>query len=239
MQGIKVLVFSMILLLLIASPAGAKTYEAAGGYENPPPEGAEMAEPVEVEFWELPVWLILMQIACMPLELLASLKIWGYLGYCRVKREDLLDNALRDRIFSCIRDHPGIHLHAIARETGIRLGTLRYHLSVLQRSHMIVFVESEGMTCFFKNDGTYSGLQQRLLVHLHREVPHEILRLLLSRPSQTRNELAGSLGVAGPTVTWHMKRLMRDRLVSSEKDGRCVRYRIPCEIAPEVGKWLS
>lgn len=238
MHGIRTLVAVAIMLLLVAAPAGARTYEVVSGYASPPPEGSATTVPVEVELWELPVWLLLMQLACIPAEILAPLKVWGYLGYRRVNRENLLDNDIRAQVFSCIVDHPGIHFHGIVRETGVRPGTLRYHLAQLQRSHTIVLVESDGYTCYFKNDGTYSGSQQQLLVHLRRGVPHGILTLLLQRPSATRTELAESLGVAGPTITWHMKRLERDHLISAEKDGRCVRYYIPGEIAPEVGRWL-
>ena len=102
---------------------------------------------------------------------------------------------------------------------------------------MIVLVKSDGYARFFRNDGTYSESEQRLLTHLRRGVPHDILALLLRRPSATRTEIAESLGVTGPTITWHMKRLERDHLVSAERDGRCVRYHIAGEIAPEVGKW--
>lgn len=239
MKGIWTLVAVTIVFLLVVAPAGARTYEVISGYTSPPPEKAVTITPIEVELWELPVWLLLMQLVCTPVELLAPLKLWGYLGYRRISRENLLDNAIRAKIFSCIRDRPGIHFHGIARETGVRPGTLRYHLAQLSRSHMIVLVESDGYARYFKNDGTYSGSEQRLLVHLRRGIPHDILALLLQRPSATRTELAESLGVAGPTVTWHMKRLERDHLISVERDGRCVRYHIPDEIAPEIGRWLG
>lgn len=238
MQQIRMLVAVTIALLFIGAPAGARTYEVTSGHAHPPGEGAVAITPVEVELWELPVWLLLMHLACIPAEILAPLKLWGYLGYRRISRENLLDNAVRARVFSCIVDHPGIHFHGIARETGVRPGTLRYHLDQLQKGHTIVIVEKDGYACFFRNDGTYSGSEQRLLVHLRREVPHGILTLLLQRPSATRTELAESLGVAGPTITWHIRRLERDRLISAERDGRCVRYRIPGEIAPDVGRWL-
>lgn len=238
MQGIRVLITVTIALILIAAPAGARVYEVVPGYASPPAEGAVMTAPVEVELWELPVWLLLMQLACIPAEVLAPLKLWGYLGYRRIGRENLLDNAVRARIFSCVEENPGIHFHGIVRETGVRPGTLRYHLDQLRRGHMIVLVEKDGYACFFRNDGTYTGSEQRLLVHLRRGVPHDILTQLLRHPSATRTELAESLGVAGPTITWHMKRLERDRLVAAERDGRCVRYHIPGEIAPDVGRWL-
>ncbi|CCJ35335.1 regulatory protein, ArsR [Methanoculleus bourgensis MS2] len=238
MQGIRYLIAVMVVLLFIAAPAGARTYEVISGYENAPAGGATLTSPIEVEFWELPVWLLVMQLACIPVELLAPLKFWGYLGYRRISRENLLDNTVRAQVFSCIVDHPGIHFHGIAQETGIRPGTLRYHLGILQRHHVIVLVKSDGYARFFRNDGTYSEPEQRLLAHLRRGVPHDILALLLRRPSATRTELAEDLGVAGPTITWHMKRLERDHLVSAERDGRCVRYRIPGERAPEVRRWL-
>jgi predicted transcriptional regulator len=239
MRGFKVLIATAVLLLLIVSPAGARTYEVVSGYEAPPEEGVRPFAPVEVELWELPVWLILVHLACLPAEFFVPLKVWGYLGYRRVRRENLLDNAVRAQIFSCIRDHPGIHLRGLVRETGIKLGTLRYHLNVLQKSHLIVLVESDGHACFFGNDGTYPGSEQQLLVHLRRRVPRGILHLLLHRPSATRKELAESLGVAGSTITWYMARLERDHLIFAERDGRCTRYHVPRDVVPEIEKWLS
>ncbi len=239
MRGFRLLIAGLLLLLLVVSPAGARVYEVVSGYEAPPETPVRLIVPVEVELWELPIWLILVHFACIPAELFVPLKIWGYLGYRRVRRENLLDNPVRARIFSCISERPGIHLRGLVRETGIKLGTLRYHLNALQRSRLIAAVDSDGQVCFFRNDGAYPGPEQQLLVHLRRRVPRGILCLLLHCPSATRKEIAESLGVTGPTITWNMARLERDHLVFAERDGRFTRYHVPRDIAPDLEKWLS
>ena len=40
----------------------------------------------------------------------------------------------------------------------------------------------------------------------------------------SRRDFEKILGISGPTITWHMKRLIEDGLLSPHKDGRFSRY---------------
>ena len=51
-----------------------------------------------------------------------------------------------------------------------------------------------------------------------------ILFSLARTPLLSRRDFEKILGVSGPTVTWHMKRLIDDGLLSLRKDGRFSRY---------------
>ena len=55
--------------------------------------------------------------------------------------------------------------------------------------------------------------------------------MLLNRPMATRQEIADAVGVSGPSVSWHMKRLEEDRIVTPRREGRMAVYEIPAPVA--------
>ena len=222
----------LLLLLSLVPAVTANDYLVTSGYDHP--FYGEASEPVPVGFWHLPLWIILLEVACMPLEILLNLKILAGIGYHRLGRDKSLENESRLSIFRYIRENPGVHLRGIATDMGVSLGTLRYHIQVLGDTHRISVVEEGGHKRFFENGGTYSEVQQTLLRHLRNETTHDILTFLMTHPSASRQEIAGAVGISGSTVTWHMQRLAGDEIVENRKDGRYVRYTIACEYADEL-----
>ncbi|MFA5254501.1 MAG: winged helix-turn-helix transcriptional regulator [Methanoregula sp.] len=216
-----------VLALLLVPAVCAQEYTVTSGYAHPPPAGAVPHVPEPVPFWSLPLWIVVLQAACFPVETLAGLKIWLTLGYRRVRNENVLDQDVRSRVFSYIKENPGIHLRGLAGEMQIKLGTLRYHLNVLRLTHKITVAEDPASVRFYENSGTYSETEQQVLKHLRNPTTRRILAILLARPSATRQEIADSVGITGPSITWHMKRLEEDHLVTMQKAGRTMAYALP------------
>jgi predicted transcriptional regulator len=220
-----------ILLLLLAGMAllttsvAAAPYTISSGYENPP-DGAIPMTPTPIGLLELPLWILLLQLAYLPIETVAALKIWGVCGYRRISGSNALGNPLRKEIFERICTEPGIHLHEIARRTGATLSTIRYHCAILERSHMIRVMEEKGFRRFFQNGGAYSRDELDLLSCLRSKTSSEILRIVMVRPEISRQEIADAIGKSGPSITWHMQRLEEKGLLSIRREGRSVRYRI-------------
>jgi len=232
-----VLVNGLLLLFLLGAgtAAAAPDYLVQSGYDNLPPPDAASRTPVPVPFWELPLAVLAVQIVLLPPEIFLSLKMWAYLGFRRVSSANVLDQDLRSRIFSCIRENPGIHLHGLRDEMDLRMGTLRYHLRVLRLTHKITIAEDASSVRFYENNGTYTPDEQRVLKHLRNATTRQILAILLHRPDATRKDIAGELGLAGPSVTWHMKRLEEDRIITARHSGRTIAY----EIRPVVIGYLA
>ena len=226
------LVALIFLVLLAVSAASAREYIVRPGSENPVPEGAAARTPVEVAFIELPLWVMLAQFVLLPPELLLALKIWGYLGFRRISGGNVLDHEIRARIYDHIQKNPGIHLRGLAGEMGMSLGTLRYHLNLLRLTHKIAVSEDPASVRFYENNGTYTTAEQHLHKHLRNETTKKILAALLNCPTASRLDIARKVGVTGPSVTWHIKRLEEDRLVITRRQGRSIVYEIP---APIVG----
>ncbi|MEN6611078.1 MAG: winged helix-turn-helix transcriptional regulator [Methanoregulaceae archaeon] len=230
-----ILAGTLALLLLAGTVAAATDYVVRPGYEKQPPPGAIPRTPEPVPVWELPIAVLALQIFLLPPEIFISLKMWAYLGFRRVSTTNVLDQAIRSRIYTYIRENPGIHLHGLREEMDLKMGTLRYHLRVLLLTHKITLAEDASSVRFYENNGTYSPDEQRVLKHLRNSTTREILEILVRHPDATRKEIAGELGLAGPSVTWHMKRLEDDQIITTRHAGRTIAY----EIRPMVAGILA
>jgi len=227
------------LALFLAPAVAAQEYTVTSGYSHPPPAGAVPEVPVPVPVFSLPLWILLSQIGCIPLEAFATFKIWLSLGYRRVRNENVLDQDVRSRVYNYIRENPGIHLRGLAGEMHLKLGTLRYHLNVLRTTHKITVAENPATVRFYENSGTYSATEQQVLKHLRNPTTRRILGILLARPSATRQEIADAVGITGPSITWHMKRLEEDHLVFMRKDGRTTAYTVPAPVAGYLTRQIA
>jgi len=220
-----------LLIFLLIGPASADDYIVESGHDHPIPEGVEAHDPVPISFWQLPLWVMLLHVTAMPIETLASLKTLTYLGYKRVSRHNVLNQAVRSKIYDHIKENPGAHYSAIADETGINRGTLRYHLEILQICGKVRALHSTGYTRYFENNMKLSEYDQRVLHHLKNDTSKRILEVLVENPDVSRKDLSNVVGVSGPSISWYMKRLCAEGIVSAIKEGRHVRYRLNSEAA--------
>lgn len=216
---------TFICLAAITSSVAAAPYTITSGYDSPP-VGAVPVTPIPVGLLELPLWIFLLQLSCFPVEFLIAIKFWGIGGYRRVTSSNVLDNFLRKEVYEWICKEPGIHLHGLARRTGSTLSTIRYHCTILKRSHLIQVKDEKGFKRFFRNGGTHSRDELDLISCLHSQTASEILRIILVEPEISRKEIAAAIGKSGPSITWHINRLEEKGLLSVRKEGRSVRYRI-------------
>jgi len=231
MKHFRFLAIFLFLLFVIVPAVSAQEYTVRSGYDNPPPADAMARTPQQVSFFELPLWVILAQLAFGIPELLLFLKLWAWFGIRRVSGGNVLEQDVRARIYEYIRKNPGIHLRGLAEEMGISMGTLRYHLNMLRLTHKITINEDVASVRFYENNGTYSPAEQQVFKHLRNETTRKILAILIDKPAATRAELASEIGITGPSITWHMKRLEGDNIISTRRDGRTIVYEIPAPIA--------
>jgi len=230
----------VLVLALVTPVMAAQEYHVRSGYASPPPPLSSVtASPEEITVWELPLGLFLILTAGWAAEFLLAVKIWAALGYRRVTRSNVLDQAVRSSVFTAIRKNPGIHLRGLARETGIRLGTLRHHLQMLSQTGKITGHPDAEALRFYENNGMYSENQQLVLGHLRNATRKQILGILMRQPSAGRDEIAGQLGFTGAAVTWHMNVLEADRIIHVERTGRNVRYVISEDVSHCLNDYLT
>lgn len=74
--------------------------------------------------------------------------------------------------------------------------------------------------------------------HLKNETTRLILKEISGMPGITNHELAGICGIEKSSVHWHMERLLKDGIIRSEKDGKCVRYYVKDEMKNDLQKLM-
>lgn len=228
-----------ILIYVVPSTADSGDYEVESAYNveiDRPPQ-----DPVSITFWELrpremAIVLVLLTSPALilPVELLFLIKMFAYLGYKKITQKNVLYSQTRLTIYETIQINPGISLNDLSRKTNITSGTLKYHLSILKMTGKIITLDSTGNARYFENTGKYEDLERKILKYVRNKKECAIFEFLLKHPFATRKDLEELLGISGASVSWHMRRLCDDEILSIKKIGRNVNY----EINPEAMKYL-
>ena len=175
-----------------------------------------------------------------PILVVFSLLAWLHFGHKRVLQHSVLENENRNAAYLCIRDNPGITTSSLSRLLGMNLGTLRYHVEMLCRMGTVVPEQNCRGMRYYVDTGACPGLERKVAGYLNEQSKSLILNIVLQHPGSTRKEIASRLVIAGTSVTWHMKSLLRDGIVRDERNGRFVRYYL-CADAKECvqthGAW--
>ena len=223
---------AMFVFILIA--LAAPTTALSTGYIVEPAFGATgtaSADIIPVTFWDLTLRemviigaLALFPAFVFPAEIFFAIKLFSCFGFRRIARGNILVSSVRNTLYNAIRSEPGISFVELLEETKISRGALTYHLALMRFSGKIVLLESHGTTSYFENSDRYNPGEREVLKYLRQETDRKILISLARTPQLSRRDFEKILGVSGPTVTWHMKRLIDDGILSIRKDGRFSRY---------------
>nr|WP_320160776.1 winged helix-turn-helix transcriptional regulator [uncultured Methanoregula sp.] len=241
-------VWSAALLFFILAGIAPVAAAAMGSYTIAPisPDGITgiSHDPVPISFWDLSLremlialCLSLCPLLVQPVELFFFLKLMAALGYRRAERDAILKNRNRQKIYDSIAANPGIKFHALERLSGMKEGTLKYHLLVLSARRRIVSYGSGVSLRYFENNGRYSELEKKVFLHLQNPTTRRILEILATSPEFSRKDIARIMGIAGPSITWHTKRLSGDGIITTRKNGRGVRYTL-CPDGANIFKQL-
>lgn len=162
--------------------------------------------------------------AAQPSTVLDRLRRYAVGGYRRITSNNLLKHESRRLIYEIIIATPGVDLRMVAEMTGMNENTLCYHLERMVEGGKIKTTTIGGVTHFFENHGKYTSEEQILIARMQTAGSCRILQIIMKHPGLTRGELAGILGVTGPTVTRSVQNLVGEGLIRVERDGRFTRY---------------
>ena len=155
---------------------------------------------------------------------LAFVFIRFFLAGFVVRARDRLDkNENRIWALKFIAENPGSTLREISRGSGINLGTVRYHVFILNMNHRIVsYMADDKHVRYFTNAGSYSKEEQFVISLMRREGVRKILELLNEKPGLTNLELSSALGLQESAVSRYMKELAEKGVVARDSvpDGR-------------------
>ncbi|MFA5394512.1 MAG: winged helix-turn-helix transcriptional regulator [Methanogenium sp.] len=151
-------------------------------------------------------------------------------GFQRVSRKNIFDNSSRERVFCCIKEHPGAQLSDLKRSTGFSYKNLAYHLDILASFNVITLEKCKNTTRYFKNSDKFSGEEQVMLMHLSHSSDKMIIETILHHPGISRRDISDKIGISGPSVSWHMRFLVDDRIIEQRKEGTVARHYITEEM---------
>ncbi|MCK9631026.1 MAG: winged helix-turn-helix transcriptional regulator [Methanoregula sp.] len=200
---------------------------------------------VKISFWKLsPKSMMLFSLLAIspilvyPTELFFMIRIYSLLGIRRLTKKHMLDHKSRKAIYELIRKNPGIQLPAIMDVSHLNRGTARYHLARLEIAGKITYITVSGKIMYYENNENFSNLEKKVIWHLKSDSRSKILFHLLESTASSRHEISDALGVTGPTVSWHMYRLIHDEITSRQKEGKFTWYGLKPEAVPVVRKYL-
>lgn len=137
--------------------------------------------------------------------------------------DELSDNA--GRVLQYIEQNPGCHLRQIKRELDMSMGTVQYHLNLLEKMGRIAS-ERHNLHRFYFPIGIFESNERNVLKILNQDTAREILMFILERKNPTQTDIVGSVKISAASVNWHIKRLIDLGLISEIKEGKYKKYQM-------------
>ena len=126
------------------------------------------------------------------------------------------------RVLQFIQENPGCHLRQIKRELEMSMGTIQYHLNLLDKQGK-VSSERHNLHKYYFPVGLFEQNEKDILKILNQDTAREILLVILEKkPTQT--DIANIIKISSASVNWHIKRLVELGLILEQKDGKFKRY---------------
>ncbi len=140
-------------------------------------------------------------------------------------KDNILDLPLRQRIVETVAASPGTHLRGLAELLDVAVSTLEYHCYQLVRTGHLNTRETAGFKAFYPAEGL-DRRDKDLLYVLRQEAPRRICAHLVLHPDATPKDLKAVLGMAGGTLTFHLKKLLAAGIIEEQPAGRTKLLRV-------------
>lgn len=134
-------------------------------------------------------------------------------------REDALDLPARRRIVDAVAEHPGLHLRALADHLDLAVSSLEYHTYHLLRTGHLAAREVGGHKAFFPAEGV-DRRDKDILALIRQDAVRRICAHLALHPGSTPKALKEVVGLSGPTLSFHLKKLRDAGLTEELPAGR-------------------
>jgi DNA-binding transcriptional ArsR family regulator len=160
------------------------------------------------------LWALVFAIAAEPSRFALIKYLWVPL-YTKIRKEEVLDQFVRGRIFGVIEHNPGVTYSQIKRKIGVGNGTLTHHLSMLEKQNYIK-ADRDGLYKRFYPRDYHIDEDAVELTTLQRD----IYFLAKTEPGISQKDLSDRLGVSERVMSYHIHLLQEARLLRVERTGR-------------------
>ena len=147
--------------------------------------------------------------------------------------KEVLDLESRRRIFELLTEYPGLHLRELERRLGMDVRGLRYHLEYLEARGALTTLREGGYLRYYPREWDetqfreqFGPAEKRILALLRQRRPLQLVLILLEQGDVAGPMLRGEMGVGAATLNYHLRKLLRLRLVGVRTAGRVKHYRL-------------
>src|SRR5688572_17899441 len=113
-------------------------------------------------------------------------------------------------------------MRELAARLAMPVSTLEYHCYQLVKHGQLVTRESAGFKAFYPGEGM-DRRDKDILYLVRHDAPRRICTHVLLNPGATPKDLRDVIGVSGPTLSFHLKKLRSAAILREEPDGRTKR----------------
>jgi len=132
-------------------------------------------------------------------------------------------NSNTTKVLQYIQENPGCHLRQIKRELTMSMGTIQYHLNLLEKQGKISS-ERQNLHRYYFPIGLFEQNEKDILKILNQETAREILMITFEKKDPTQTDIANIIKISSASVNWHIKRLIELGLILELRDGKFKRY---------------
>ncbi|MFA5452976.1 MAG: winged helix-turn-helix transcriptional regulator [Candidatus Methanomethylophilaceae archaeon] len=157
-------------------------------------------------------------------QILLAVNIVPVLRFKSVNKDNVLRNNKRKEIWLVVKEYPGMSFNELREMTSHIKGNFRYHLEMLVRCEYLKKYQINGFIGYFDAGGSVTDSEKYIIIALKSKTAKEIYSILQKNKGISRKELSELLHISGPTVTWHMKRLISLGIVRATYSGNSVSY---------------
>jgi DNA-binding MarR family transcriptional regulator len=139
--------------------------------------------------------------------------------YTKLKKEEILDDFTRGKIYGYITANPGDHYNSIKKALKLSDGSFAHHIHILEKEGIVKSARDGIHRRFYPSEmripdnGGFLKKSQVLIIEIIRETP-----------GISQKEIASLLGVSSATANYHLKELIEQGIVKAERAGMRMRY---------------
>ncbi len=139
------------------------------------------------------------------------------------KRLTLLLHPFRRELYTVLCENPGTYLLELVDLLESRLGTLTWHLRVLENEGLVKSIKFAGKRLYYPR---MLRTQEAEMAYstLRSETAQKIFVYILDHPGCYQEQMAEALGVHHDTIRWHVTRMNDAGLLRVERVGKTRRH---------------
>lgn len=119
-------------------------------------------------------------------------------------------------IYNYIQENPAVHLRKICSDLSISIGSVQYHIDRLIEGELIESERDSKYRRFFLAR-KFTDLEKRMLSLMNRPTTAVIIELLCKKGEIQHQSLAGSLGITSQAISWQVKILKSQGIITSHE----------------------